>query len=154
MVKLNVQAVRQYTTPGCPLLFSCLKAINKLATIVDNGNSQSNIKLIIINTKIPLEANFVLFDSERLYTIWRLDALVFTLSIMSWRSVRYRRAEIFIITFIIQRYKTLATGVDNINRQCNIKFAIINSTITTKALLIFFDIARLYSFSRVCAVGS
>ena len=79
-------------------------AIKQLATIVDNGNSESNIKLTIINTKIPIEANSVLFDSERLYTIWRSVALVFTLSIISWRSARYRRAEILIIKFFIQSY--------------------------------------------------
>ena len=50
--------------------------------------------------------------------------------------------------------KKLATGVDNKNRQSNIKFAIINTKIPTKALPILFDIARLYTFSRVCAFGS
>ena len=49
--------------------------------------------------------------------------------------------------------KKLATGVDNNNKQSNIKFAIINTKSPTKALSIFFDIARLYSFSRVCAFG-
>ena len=50
--------------------------------------------------------------------------------------------------------KKLATGVDNKNRQSNIKFVIINTKIPTKALSIFFDIARLFTFSRVCAFGT
>ena len=93
-----------YDLPGCPLLLSCLRAITKLATIVDNGNSQSNIKVTIINTKIPIEANSVRFNSERFYTIWRSVALVFTLSIIFWQSARYRQAEILIIKFFYKSY--------------------------------------------------
>ena len=81
--------------------------IKQLAIIVDNKNSQSNIKLTIINTKIPIEANSVLFDSERLYTIWQSYALFFTLSILSWRSIRLQRGEIPIIIFFYQSYNKI-----------------------------------------------
>ena len=93
-----------YDPPGCQVLFSCLRAIKNLTPIVDNENNQCNIKLTIINTNIPIEANSVLFDSQRLYTIWRSVALDFTLSIISWRSARYRRAEIPSIKFFYQSY--------------------------------------------------
>ena len=93
-----------FDPPGCPLLFSCLWAIKKLTTFVYNRNSQRNIKLTIINTKIPIEANSVLFDSERLYTIWRFVSLVFTLFIIFWLFARYRQAKIHISKFCIQSY--------------------------------------------------
>ena len=67
-----------YDLPGCPLLFSCLRAIKKLATIVDNGNSKSNIKLTIISRKIPIKANSVLIDSES-YIIYGGPVLWFSL---------------------------------------------------------------------------
>ena len=56
---------------GMSIIIFFLRAIKKLVTIVDYGNSQINLKLTIINIKIPVDANSVLFDSERLYTIWR-----------------------------------------------------------------------------------
>ena len=48
----------------------------------------------------------------------------------------------------------MATGVDNKNRQSNIKLAIINIKIPRKAVSIVFDIARLYTFCRVGDFGS
>ena len=89
--------------------------------IVDNGNSNSNIKYTIINTKIPIKANSVLFTSERLYTIWRSCALVFTLSIISWRFARNRRAKYLLLNSVFPVIKKLTTGVDNENRKSNIK---------------------------------
>ena len=59
-----------------------------------------------------------------------------------------------LLNYFIKVIKKLATGVDNKNRQSNIQFAIINTKIPSKAFSIFFDIARLYTFSRVCAFGS
>ena len=50
--------------------------------------------------------------------------------------------------------KKLATGVDNQIRKSNRKLAIINKKIPNKAGSIFFDIARLYTFCRVCGFGS
>ena len=41
-----------YDPPGCPLLFSCLRAIKESAKIVDNKNNKGIIKLTIIDTKI------------------------------------------------------------------------------------------------------
>ena len=48
----------------------------------------------------------------------------------------------------------MATGVDNKNRQSNIKLAIINKQIPINAVSFVFDIARLYTFCRVCAIWS
>ena len=50
--------------------------------------------------------------------------------------------------------KKLATGVDNEIRQSNIKSVIINTIIPKKAVSIVFDIERLYTFCRVCVLGS
>ena len=49
--------------------------MKKLATNVDNENRQINIKLAIINTKIPSNAVSIVFDIARLYTCWRVCAL-------------------------------------------------------------------------------
>ena len=58
-----------------PLLDSFLKVIKKLATSVDNEIRQSNIKLAIINTKIPSKTVSIVFDIERLYTFCRVCVL-------------------------------------------------------------------------------
>ena len=58
-----------------PLLDSFLRVIKKLATGVDNEIIQSNIKLAIINTKIPSRAVSIVFDIERLYTFCRVCVL-------------------------------------------------------------------------------
>ena len=50
--------------------------------------------------------------------------------------------------------KQLATGVDNKNRQSNIKLAIINTKIFSNAVSIVFDIAKIYTFCRVGRFGS
>ena len=47
-----------------------------------------------------------------------------------------------LLNFLFRVIKKLARGVNNKNRQSNIKFAIINTKIPTKALSIFFDIPR------------
>ena len=49
---------------------SFLRVIKKLATGVDNKIRQSNIKLAIINIKIPSMAVSIVFDIERLYTFF------------------------------------------------------------------------------------
>ena len=49
-----------------PLLNFVFRVINKLATGVDNKNRQSNIKLAIINIKIPSKAESIDFDIARL----------------------------------------------------------------------------------------
>ena len=126
-----------------------------MATIVDNGNSQSSIKLTIINTKIPIEANSVLFDSERLYTIWRFVALLVSLyPLYPGGPLDIDELKYPLLNSLFRVIKTLAAGVYNKNRQSDIQFAIINTTIPTKTLSIFYDIERLYTFSRVCAFGS
>ena len=48
-----------------PLLNSLLKVVKKLATRVENKNIQSNIKLAIINTKIPSKAVSIVFEIAR-----------------------------------------------------------------------------------------
>ena len=48
----------------------------------------------------------------------------------------------------------MATGVDNHNRQSNIKLAIINTKISSNTVLIFVKMNRLYTFSNVCAFAS
>ena len=48
----------------------------------------------------------------------------------------------------------MTTGVDNENRQSNIKLAIINIKFPSKAVSIVCDIARLYTICRVCVFGS
>ena len=58
-----------------------------------------------------------------------------------------------LLNVFIRGIKRLATNVDNKYRQSNIKLAIINTKMPSKAVSIFFDIARLYTFSRVCALG-
>ena len=55
-----------------PLLNSVFRVNKKLATIVDNKNKQSNIKLSIINIKIPSKAVSIFFDIARLYTFCRV----------------------------------------------------------------------------------
>ena len=51
-----------------PLLNSVLRVIKKLATGVNNKNSQSNIKLATINIRIPSKAVSIVLDIARLYT--------------------------------------------------------------------------------------
>ena len=49
---------------------------------------------------------------------------------------------------LIRIIKKLATGVANKNKQSNIKFAIINTVIPTKANSVLFNIARLNTVLR------
>ena len=55
---------------------------------------------------------------------------------------------------IFKVIKKLAIGVDNEIRQSIIKLAIIKTKIPSKAVSIVFDIERLYTFCRVCVLGS
>ena len=55
---------------------------------------------------------------------------------------------------VLKVIKKLAIGVDNEIRQSNIKLAIINTKILSKAVSIVIDIERLYPFCRVCVLGS
>ena len=59
-----------------------------------------------------------------------------------------------VLNSFIRVIKKLATNVDNQNTKSNIKLAIINTKIPSKDVSIFYDIARLYTFSRVCTFGS
>lgn len=47
--------------------YFCLKVINKLATVTNNENIQSNIIFASIFTKLPIKAIFNLFATARLY---------------------------------------------------------------------------------------
>ena len=58
-----------------------------------------------------------------------------------------------LLKVFIKNIKRLATNVDNKNRQSNIKLAIINTTIPSKAVSIVIDIERFYTLARVCAFG-
>ena len=59
-----------------------------------------------------------------------------------------------LLDFFLKVIKKLAIGVDNEIRQSNIKLAIINTRIPSKAVSIVIDIERLYTFCRVCVLGS
>ena len=50
--------------PECPLCSVLFKYLIKKVTTVDNGYSHNNIKFTNCNTKIPLNANSVLFATN------------------------------------------------------------------------------------------
>ena len=54
----------------------------------------------------------------------------------------------------IRVFNELAAGVDNNNRQTNIKLDFINTKIPCNTVSIIFEIGRLYNFCRVCAFES
>ena len=131
-----------------------LSAIKKLATIVDNGNSQSNIKLTIIIQKFQLK-RIPSFSTLKDYILFGVSLLLYSLYLLYYGGLPdIDELKYPLLNSLFKVIKKLATGVDNNNRQSNIKFAIINTKLPTKALSIFFEIARLYTFSRVCAFGS
>ena len=76
----------------------------------------------MINANILVVTNLVIIDSEKLYTIWRSCALVFTIFIISWRFARYRRAQIFIIKF----YSLSNLTIDDSCREIEIDKVIYN----------------------------
>ena len=126
------------------------RKIKNMAKIVNIGNSHYNIKLTIINTKISIEANLVLFDFKRIYTIRQSWVLVITLSIISAGSPIIDELKYPLVNSFLTVINKLATSIDNENRQSNIKMAIINTQIYSKSVSIVFDNLRLYNFRRVC----
>ena len=120
-----------------------------MATIVDNGNSQSNIKLTMINTKIPIEANYALSTLKDYIqfggpVLWVLLYPLYPGGPPDIDGLKYP-----LLNSVFRVIKTLATGVNNNYRQSYIKLAIINIKIPSKAVSIVFDIERLYNFCRV-----
>ena len=66
------------------------------------------MKLAIIKTIIPNNANCVLFDFERLYTIGLLCALLLTLELILLPFILYRNAKIAIIDFVRHRINNMS----------------------------------------------
>ena len=89
------------------------------------------------------------------YILFGASLLLFSLyPIYPGKALDIAERKYQLLNSLFRVIKNLATGVYNKNKQSNIKFASIQTKISTKALSIFFDIARLYTLFQICAYGS